>query len=67
MPERQASQPARRPIVSTTVTRRWLSLVVRRRSIASMMMLTAVSKPNVTSVTARSLSIVLGTPTIGQS
>ena len=45
--------------------RRWLSVVVRRRSTASVTMLMAVSKPKVKSVTIRSLSIVLGMPTIG--
>ena len=39
------------------------SAVVRSRSMASVAICTAVSKPKVTSVPARSLSMVLGTPT----
>ena len=50
-------------MTSTTSTRWWDSAVVCSRSIASIAMLTAVSKPNVKSVPDRSLSIVLGTPT----
>ena len=65
MPLRQAIQPACRPIVSMTMIRRCDSAVVRSRSTASMTMLMAVSKPNVKSVADRSLSMVLGTPTIG--
>ena len=63
MPECRAIQPAWRPITSTTRTRWCDSAVVCSRSIASVAMLTAVSKPNVKSVPDRSLSIVLGTPT----
>ena len=65
MPEKQAIQPEWRPIVSTTTIRRWLSVVVRSRSTASVTMLTAVSKPKEKSATIRSLSIVLGMPTTG--
>ena len=53
-------------MVSTTTIRRWLSVVVRRRSTASITMLMAVSKPNEKSVTIRSLSMVLGMPTTGK-
>ena len=42
-----AIQPAWRPITSTISTRWWLSAVVWRRSIASIAMLIAVSKPKV--------------------
>src|SRR3954465_10007196 len=45
------------------MTRLWDSAVVWRRSIASVAICTAVWKPKVKSVPARSLSIVLGTPT----
>ena len=62
-PACSAIQPAWRPITSTTSTRWWDSAVVCSRSIASIAMLTAVSKPKVKSVRVRSLSIVLGTPT----
>src|SRR5947207_2771506 len=65
MPLRQAIQPALRPIVSITMMRRCDSAVVRSRSTASMTMLIAVSKPKVKSVADRSLSMVLGTPTMG--
>ena len=51
MPAKQAIQPAWRPIVSTTMIRRWLSAVVRSRSTASVTMLMAVSKPKEKSVT----------------
>jgi hypothetical protein len=47
------------------MTRSWDSAVVRRRSIASVAICTAVWKPNVSSVPPRSLSIVFGTPTTG--
>ena len=47
------------------MTRLCDSAVVCRRSIASVAICTAVWKPKVTSVPARSLSIVLGTPTTG--
>ena len=63
MPAWRAIQPAWRPITSTTSTRWWDSAVVCRRSMASIAMLTAVSKPKVKSVPDRSLSMVLGTPT----
>ena len=65
--EWQAIQPAWRPITSTTITRLCDSAVVCRRSIASVAICTAVSKPNVKSVPARSLSIVFGTPTTGDA
>jgi hypothetical protein len=45
--------------------RRWLSVVVRSRSTASVTMLTAVSNPKEKSVAIRSLSMVLGMPTTG--
>ena len=63
MPACSAIQPACRPITSTTRTRWCDSAVVCSRSIASVAMLTAVSKPKVKSVPERSLSIVFGTPT----
>ncbi len=63
IPACRAIQPAWRPITSTTSTRWWDSAVVWSRSMASVAMLTAVSKPKVKSVPERSLSIVLGTPT----
>ena len=47
MPECSAIQPACRPITSTISTRWCDSAVVCSRSIASIAMLTAVSKPNV--------------------
>ena len=65
MPAQVAMWPAWRPITSTTITRSWLSAVVCRRSMASTQIWTAVSKPNVSSVADRSLSMVLGTPTTG--
>ena len=52
-------------MTSHTSTRLWDSAVVCRRSIASVAICTAVWKPNVKSVAARSLSIVFGTPTTG--
>ena len=61
-PPSSASQPAVRPIVSTTKMRLCEPAVVRRRSISSTMTLSAVSKPRLYSVTGRSLSIVLGMP-----
>ena len=61
-----AIQPASRPISSTTITRWWLSAVEWSLSMASVAMLTAVSKPNVCSVAATSLSMVLGTHTTGR-
>ena len=63
MPACRAIQPACRPITSTTRTRWWDSAVVCSRSMASVAMLTAVSKPKVKSVPDRSLSMVFGTPT----
>src|SRR6266849_3611816 len=63
MPAWVAIQPACRPITSQTITRLCASAVECRRSMASVAMPTAVSKPNVRSVPERSLSIVLGTPT----
>ena len=62
-PACSAIQPACRPITSTMSARWCDSAVVCSRSIASIAMLTAVSKPNVKSVALRSLSIVFGTPT----
>ena len=47
MPECVAIQPECRPITSTTITRLWDSAVVCKRSIASVTICTAVSKPNV--------------------
>ena len=47
------------------MTRLWDSAVVCSRSMASVAMLTAVSKPKVKSVPLRSLSMVLGTATTG--
>ena len=46
-PACSAIQPACRPITSTMSARWWLSAVVCSRSMASIAMLTAVSKPNV--------------------
>ena len=63
MPAHVAMWPAWRPMTSTTMTRSWDSAVVCSRSIASTQICTAVSKPNVSSVAFRSLSIVFGTPT----
>ena len=65
-PECRAIQPAWRPITSTIITRLCDSAVVCSRSIASVAIWTAVSKPNVMSVPARSLSIVFGTPMTGR-
>ena len=64
-PEWAAIQPAWRPMTSSTITRRWLSAVLARRSSASTATATADWKPKVLSVPGRSLSIVLGTPTTG--
>jgi len=47
MPLITAIQPAWRPITSTTITRLCDSAVVCSRSIASVAIVTAVSKPNV--------------------
>ena len=66
-PECSAIQPAWRPITSTIITRLCDSAVVCRRSMASVAICTAVSKPKVMSVPARSLSIVFGTPITGRS
>ena len=66
MPHQQAIQPASRPMTSQTMTRSCDSAVECRRSIASVAICTAVWKPNVKSVALRSLSIVLGTPTVGK-
>ena len=52
-------------MTSRMMTRLCDSAVVCRRSMASVAICTAVWKPKVTSVPARSLSIVLGTPTTG--
>ena len=65
IPAYAAIQPAWRPMTSTTMTRLCDSAVVCRRSMASVAICTAVWKPNVKSVPARSLSIVFGTPTTG--
>src|SRR6266481_17454 len=64
MPEYVAIHPAWRPITSQTITRLWDSAVEWRRSMASVAICTAVWKPNVRSVPERSLSMVLGTPTM---
>ena len=66
MPAQVAMWPTWRPITSTTMTRSWDSAVVCRRSMASVAICTAVSKPNVSSVALMSLSMVLGTPTMGR-
>ena len=50
-------------MTSTTMTRLCASAVVCTRSMALVATFTAVSKPKVKSVPARSLSMVLGTPT----
>ena len=52
-------------MVSRIITRPWLRPVVCNRSSASVTMATAVSKPKLRSVCARSLSIVFGQPTMG--
>jgi hypothetical protein len=64
MPAQTAMCPAWRPITSTTITRSCDSAVVWSRSMASTQICTAVSKPKVSSVADRSLSIVFGTPTM---
>jgi len=51
-------------MTSTTITRRWASAVEWRRSRHSVAKETAVSKPKVITVFERSLSMVLGTPTM---
>ena len=63
MPDHVAMWPAWRPMTSTTITRWWDSAVVWSRSMASTAICTAVSKPKVSSVPDRSLSMVFGTPT----
>src|SRR5712692_8841152 len=63
-PPKRATQPVSRPITSTTITRWCADAVVWSRSRASVTTPTAVSKPMQNSVTLRSLSIVLGTPTV---
>ena len=55
------------PITSTTITRWWRLGGGVSRSIASVATWSAVSKPNVISVAARSLSIVFGTPRTARS
>ncbi len=65
MPDHTAMCPAWRPMTSQTITRWWDSAVVCSRSMASVAICTAVSKPKVISVALRSLSMVLGTPTTG--
>ncbi len=52
-------------MVSTTITRWCDSALVCILSIASTALATALSKPKVTSVSMRSLSMVFGTPTKG--
>ena len=64
-PACSAIQPACRPMTSTSSTRWCDSAVVCSRSIISVAMLTAVSKPKVRSVSSMSLSIVFGMPTTG--
>ena len=61
-PEWRASQPAFRPMTSTTMARWWLAAVVWTLSSASVALATAVMKPKVRSEPQRSLSMVLGTP-----
>jgi len=65
MPACNAIHPASRPMTSTTMMRSWLSAVVCSRSMASVAICTAVWKPKVASVPTTSLSMVLGTPTVG--
>src|SRR6218665_821310 len=64
IPECKAIHPTCRPMTSTTMHRPCDSAVVRSRSITSVAISRAVSKPNEESVAARSLSMVLGTPTM---
>jgi hypothetical protein len=61
-PAWRASQPAFRPMTSTTMTRWCEAAVVWTRSRASVATATADWKPKVMSEPQRSLSIVLGTP-----
>src|SRR3989441_4113153 len=63
IPEWVAIQPACRPITSQTITRLCDSAVEWSRSMASVAICTAGSKPKVRSVPERSLSMVFGTPT----
>ena len=62
----RAIHPAVRPMSSTTMTRLCASAVECSRPIASVAVATAVWKPKVTWVVARSLSMVFGTPTTGR-
>jgi len=64
MPPDGAIHPQSRPITSTTITRWCEAAVVWILSMASDTVCSAVSNPNVISVADKSLSIVLGTPTI---
>ena len=65
MPPTAASQPAWRPMASTTMTRWCETVVERSRSIESATVVTAESNPMQASVSGTSLSIVFGTPTTG--
>ena len=64
-PSRRRSSPRGGPSPRRPSRGRATPAVVCRRSIASVAICTAVWKPNVKSVPARSLSIVFGTPTTG--
>ena len=64
-PRAARSSPHSRPITSTTMIRWCASAVVCSRSIASVAKSTAVSNPKQLVVPTISLSMVLGTPTIG--
>ena len=64
MPEYSAIQPALCPITSITITRLCELAVECNRSMASVAILTAESKPKEKSVPQISLSMVLGTETI---
>ena len=59
-PAPSPSQPVLWPMISTTMMRWWLWAVEWSRSMASVAMDRAVSKPKVMSVMATSLSMVLG-------
>ncbi len=63
---RSAMNPASRPITSTKNSRSCEEAVSRSRSMASIAVLHAVSKPIVRSVPARSLSMVLAMPITGR-
>ena len=65
MPHASAMKPVSRPITSTRNRRSCASAVSRILSIDSRAVLRAVSKPMVSSVPKRSLSMVPGQPTIG--